>query len=683
MRLWGARAFTSVGVAAATLAIAASASAATSATTQLSNSKSPAAAQTPQTGSVPASTAMNFEVTLQLPDQAGAEAFARSVSTPGSGDYGQYLTAAQWEARFSPTTADVTQVKRFLRADGFTVGAVSADRMSVSASGTAAQVEQAFGTSLSYHTVDHQQLLLADTNLSVPTSIAGIVDGVSGVSDTLAQPDSTTGGPSPAATANAKPPAGFRNPQPCGKYYGQYLAAAFPAVPGGYPANPPYAPCGYTPPQMRSAYSVPSADTGAGKTVAIVDAYASPTILADAQQYAAQNDPAHPLLSSQFSQLLAKNFNRGQACGGQNGWWGEETLDVEAVHAMAPDANILYAGAKNCFTKPLNDMLSAIVDNHLADVITNSYGDAGGDVLDSSDDRQATDDILMMAAATGITVSFSSGDDGDEYSTIGSVAADYPASSPWATAAGGTTLAIDANGQRTSEYGWSTGISVYCNADLVAAGGCDSSDLRTWGPLGYDYGSGGGTSFHYAQPWYQQGVVPDSLADANASIIGPGAMRVEPDVSMDADPTTGMLVGETQTFPDGVYYDQYRIGGTSLASPLLAGLVADADQASGSSLGFLNPRLYSLPSSALDDIVAPASPTDIIRPDFIDGVDRASGVEYSARAVNYEGPEEYCNPTSGQCSTRSTTALATAPGYDNMTGLGTPGAGFIGALSGH
>jgi subtilase family serine protease len=683
MRFWGTRAVAPLGVVAAALAIAASASAATPATKQLSNSKSPAAATTPQTGSVAGSTQMQFEVTLKLPDQAGAESFAQSVSTPSSADYGKYLTAAQWEARFSPSTADVAQVKSFLKASGFTVGKVPADRMTVSASGTAAQVEQAFGTSLAYHTVNHQQLLLADTNLSVPVSIAGIVSGVSGVSDTLAQPDSTTGGPSSGATGDAQQPPGFRNATPCGTYYGQILATAFPALAGGYPVDPPYSPCGYTPPQLRSAYSVPSADTGAGKTVAIVDAYASPSIFADAQQYAAANDPTHPLQQSQFSQLPANKFNKGKVCGGQNEWWGEETLDVEAVHAMAPDANILFAGAKNCLAPRLNDTLQAIVDGHLADVITNSYGDNGGDVLDSSDDRQATDDILLMAAATGITVSFSSGDDGDEYSTIGSVAADYPASSPWATAVGGTTLAVDANGQRTAEYGWSTGISTYCNPDVVAAKACQKHDLGTWSPLAYDYGSGGGTSFHYPQPFYQQGVVPDSLADANASIIGPGAMRVEPDVSMDADPTTGMLVGETQTFPDGVYYDQYRIGGTSLASPLLAGVVADADEAYGGSLGFLNPRLYSLPSSALNDIVAPTSPTDIIRADFIDGLDSASGIRYSARAVDYEGPEQYTNPITGESSTRSTTALATAPGYDNMTGLGTPGTDFIQALSGH
>ena len=82
-------------------------------------------------------------------------------------------------------------------------------------------------------------------------------------------------------------------------------------------------------------------------------------------------------------------------------------------------------------------------------------------------------------------------------------------------------------------------------------------------------------------------MVPTSLSE---SALPPTPMRVEPDISMEADPATGMLVGETQTFPNGVFYDQYRIGGTSVASPLLAGVIARADQTAGHALGFLNPR---------------------------------------------------------------------------------------------
>jgi len=178
----------------------------------LRNSESPAAATTPRVGSVASGTQRNFEVELKLADQAGAESFAQAVSTPGNASYGKFLTPAQWEARFSPSAADVAQVKQFLTQSGFTVNSVSADRMAVEATGTAAQVESAFGTSLSMHQVDGNSLVLADQNLSIPSSIAGIVGGVSGVSDTLAKPDDTVGGPS--TTSSTTPPAGNPNKPP-------------------------------------------------------------------------------------------------------------------------------------------------------------------------------------------------------------------------------------------------------------------------------------------------------------------------------------------------------------------------------------------------------------------------------------------------------------------------------------
>lgn len=664
----------------AALGVAAPASAAGPRRTLLSNSKSPAAAQSPSTGPAAGSTPMNFEVDLTLADQKGAAAFAQSVSTPGSADDRDYLTPAQWEARYAPTPSSVNEVTSFLTQNGFTVNSVSADRMAIEASGTAGQVEKAFGTALSYHEVDHRSLLLADTNLSVPSSVAGVIRGVTGVSDTLATPDTDTGAPTTSATNTAQPPAGLRTAPPCGTYYGQAIDTTLPQFPG-YAADPPWAVCGYTPPQLRGAYDLADADAddGTGRTVAVVDAYASPTLLSDAQRYAAQNDPSHPLLGNQFAETDAKSFNKGKACGGKGGWWEEASLDVEAVHVTAPGANILFGGAKNCTTTQLNKALRRIVDNHLADVITNSYGDAAGDALDSAADRQSTDNILLMAAGTGVSVLFSSGDDGDEFTTEGVVAADYPASSPYATAVGGTTLEIGAGDQRTGEYGWSTARSFFCDANSAALGGCTQSQVGTWLPIdpALDGGSGGGTSIVYPQPSYQQGVVPTALAEANGS----SPMRVEPDISMDADPGTGMLVGVTQTFPDGTYYDQFRIGGTSQSSPLLAGVVARADEAAGGPLGFLNPQLYSLSgTSALYD-VGPSPGQIESRADFASSVDDSQGTIYSTRVIDYEGPETYCDATTGACSTRDSTAVNTAPGYDNMTGLGAPGTGFVQALA--
>ena len=106
--------------AAAVAGASASVAAASPAKVTLRNSESPAAATTPRVGSVASGTQINFEVELKLADQAGAESFVRAVSTPGTASYGKFLMPAQWEAQFSPSAADVSQVKQFLTQSGFT-----------------------------------------------------------------------------------------------------------------------------------------------------------------------------------------------------------------------------------------------------------------------------------------------------------------------------------------------------------------------------------------------------------------------------------------------------------------------------------------------------------------------------------------------------------------------------------
>jgi subtilase family serine protease len=172
------------------------------------------------------------------------------------------------------------------------------------------------------------------------------------------------------------------------------------------------------------------------------------------------------------------------------------------------------------------------------------------------------------------------------------------------------------------------------------------------------------------------GVVPTKLSELRGST----PMRVVPDISMDADPATGMLVGETQTFPNGVYYDQYRIGGTSVSSPLFAGVIARADQTLGRPLGFLNPTLYSLSgnSRAVFD-VGPAGKQDQSRADFANSIDASEGKLFWTRIIDYEGPEQFCSSAT-VCATQNVALNATA-GYDNMTGLGAPNSGLVAALA--
>ena len=684
--------------------------AATPATVAVPGSQSPAASPSRDQGAVPASSSISFDVALNPRDAAGAAALAQQVSDPASPTYKHYLTAAQWESQFSPTAAQVAQVTAWLAGEGLAVNGVTPDRLSISVSGTAAQIENAFGISLHTYSVRGQSVRMTSSAVSVPTSIAGLVQGTPGLDQIPATPSgavgngsdlapassggSGTNGSSSPAASNASvpssavipPPPGFRNATPCSKFYGQLKDTTDPAYGAPYPTPLPYAVCGYTPQQLQSGYgltgTIDQGIDGRGQTVAIIDAYASSTLLSDAEQYYAFNDPAQPLTTGQFSTHIAPTFDDEALCQADS-WSGEQTLDVEAVHATAPGAHILYVGAQDC----VNGLLTAerqVVDNHLADIVTNSWGDNAGDLLDAPSDRAAYDTVFQLAIATGISVLFSAGDGGDEFATTGLTSPDYPSSSPFVTAVGGTSLKVGSAGTRLGELGWSTSRSTLCTTNLVGeVAGCTKSTVGHYlppAPGGYDYGGGGGTSYQYTQPYYQAGIVPTALSERNIAVDGPTPTRVEPDFSMVADPTTGFLIGETQQFGKTAEYGQYRIGGTSLSSPLLAGVVAQANQVSGSDLGFVNPALYKLSrtdAAAIFDVV-PAGNQANVRQDFVNGVGPAAGVITSVRTFAFGGLEQYCDGT-GNCASRDV-ALSTTKGFDSMTGLGTPSTGFVRAL---
>jgi subtilase family serine protease len=695
-RLAGAT-LASLGAVIAALACSPAALASSSAARVVLQHASPAARPADAVGSTPASTQIEFDVALKLSNPSGAATLEQAVSDPSSPSYRHYLTPAEWESRYSPTRASVEAVSSWLRSQGITVTGVTPDRMTVHASATASTVERAFDTSLGEYRHAHSVVRLAASALTVPADVAPEISAVSGVDEHLATPTGLTGAESLRARPDSgKPisqPPGTRTATPCSSYYGQLYDTTDPAFGDGFPDPLPYAVCGYTPTQFQGAYGlapkIARGIDGKGVTVAIIDAYASPSILGDAQEYAARNQSPQPLETAQFNQDVSPKFNQVKTCEA-NGWFGEETLDVEAVHATAPGANILYVGAKNCSTTALYRAVQSVVDGHLAQIITDSWGEDGGDILEAQGTREAFDDILLMAGGTGIGVQFSAGDEGDEFSTLGRTLADYPASSPYATSVGGTSLQINKRNRRIGEVGWSTSKSVLCTPTLERAEypGCTPSLLNTWlppAPGKYDYGGGGGTSLSYPEPWYQVGVVPAALAERNTAVTGI-ANRVEPDIAMDADPTTGMLVGETQEFPDGTYYGEYRIGGTSVASPLFAGVMADADQAAGVPLGFANPVLYKLDSSsktaarAFYDVV-PAAPQALARVDYLNGLNAEEGTLTSVRVLDYEGEEAYCEEEGETSCPEQPVSISTAPGFDSMTGIGTPGPALVTLLA--
>ncbi|HEX3488453.1 MAG TPA: S53 family peptidase [Streptosporangiaceae bacterium] len=657
----------------------------------LRGSMTPVVERSHPAGKIAGTSSVSFDLVLSLRNAPGAQKFVRQVSSPGSSLFHKYLSDAQWVARFGPTKAEVTRARSWLRRQGLTVVAVPKDRLLVEARGSASQVEKAFGTKLGYFKVQGHRVRLATSAITVPGSMASTVSGTVGINQYVATTSLTAqlAAAKTAKTAKAKPnqepppPAGFRNPQPCSSYWGQKTDTADSgSLYKPYTSPLPYDICGYKPAQLRGGYglnpAVNKGDDGSGKTIAIVDAYDSPTLLSDAQHYFRLNDPSHLLTASQFTNVQPATIDDQAECGA-SGWYPEQALDVESSHSMAPGANIEFVGAQDCFNNSLLAAVNTAVTSG-ASVVTDSWGDAVGDLFDDAASKTAFDDTFMLADATGVSVLFSSGDDGDNFADFGLDAPDYPASSPYITAVGGTTLEVNSHNARQAEYGWSTAKQTLCATKTTNCGTATTPASS----LAWQAGDGAGTSYYYTQPYYQAGVVPSDLALRNEAFNGPVPARVIPDMSMDADAQSGMLIGLTQTFPDGTYYDQFKEGGTSLASPLLAGVIADVDGAAGTSLGFINPVLYKADQqtpSVFNDILAPTNPnsTAVIRVDYANSVDTSDGYLVSLRAIDYQGPETYCDAT-GNCATRPV-SNSPGKGYDSLTGLGTVGSKFIYYLS--
>jgi hypothetical protein len=262
----------------------------------------------------------------------------------------------------------------------------------------------------------------------------------------------------------------------------------------------------YTPAQIRHAYGIDQlSENGAGQTIAIIDAYdlSASTITSDLTTFDNQSGlPAPPSFT----------VNTPTAPVANSGWDLEIALDVEWAHAIAPAANILLVEtASTSFTSLLGGVSYAVSQG--ANQVSMSWG---GSEFSGEASYSTT-----YFDHPGVTFLASTGDTASELA--------FPATSPYVTSVGGTTLAIDSSGNYISESAWS--------------------------------GGGGGISTQFSEPSYQSGFMTSSQ--------DPTGDRGVPDVAYDADPNTGVVVY------DGGWY---TVGGTSVGSPQWAGLVALANQ---------------------------------------------------------------------------------------------------------
>ncbi len=582
-------------------------------------------------GDEPGSRSLVFSVWLGWHDQAGLDRTLADLQDPSSPEYHHWLTPDEFRSRFSPGRQSLRDVTGWLRDQGFEILAVPRNRLFVTARGSVAQVEQTFQLNENVYRVDGRLINGPSADPIIPTALAGTVMAITGLDGAMALAEPRHGTPAPP------PPAG-RSVGPCSHYWGQAESTRFPNP--YQPGRPlPWIICGYTPSQIASAYGIDRLRQlgldGRGQTIAITGAFFSPTIRTDFDAFS-RHYGLPRLDGRRYREYVAPGTLRYPNDPAETqSWYIEQSLDIEWAHAVAPRAQIRYVGAAND-ARGLDQALNYVVDQHLADIVSNSWGLP--EVYASRGEMKAVNAIFQQGVAQGMGIYFASGDNGDDQAATGKLSVGFPDSSPWVTSVGGTSLAVGEDGARLWETGWGTTESVW------RAGG--------WAPTApgdFLYGAGGGVSRVFAQPAYQAGVVPREL-----SLWQGRPHRAEPDLSMVADPQTGAVFSQSYSLPGGgtTVIDSW-IGGTSLATPLTAGLMALADQASGAPHGFINPRLYALAgSSAFHDITPSGGTLAVLRNGLLPG----GGVITRLRGLDRDS------------------TLATRVGWDPVTGLGSPAA---------
>ena len=594
------------------------------------------------TGSVPSTQPLTIQLWLPA-NVSGATAYANAVSDPHNANFHHYLSPNAYTAKFGPSTTAANAVQSWLRQQGFTNVSVDGQRDYVRATAPVSTIENALRVQMKTYRMAGSATPVTsnDRDVTLPAAIAGDVQGISGLTNLQPTTDRMPT-PTPAQIA--------AEADNCSDYYGQHTQSGLPALDGitSFPTHV----CGYTGPQLRAAYGMTNASTGKGVTVAYIEDGTPYKMFQTLTKWAAANGLPAPK-SANYQELA---IGSGDTCG--NPFDGEEQLDVEAGYAMAPDAHHLLVGGDSCEqagegVQALLDadltVVSGIGGHPLASIASNSWGLTGGEETLPAQYINLVHSILLRAANEGVGMYYSSGDN---------PGVSVPTADPYALSVGGTSLAIDANNHREYETGWSNDVQVVD----PATNGYQDLGIQRWA-------AGGGASLLWSQPAYQKGVVPSSMSTPPAGDKG-GPSRAMPDIAAVADLTTGITQSDTEPGQNGApdVFSTFVDGGTSLASPLVAGMVADAEQGQATPFGFINPLVYSLAgTSAFNDLLPVTSST----PAQYHGVycaDQAC-IGVPSAVWTFDGQsQEY-------------TDQVTAKGYDTMTGVGSPnGQAFINAL---
>jgi kumamolisin len=453
----------------------------------------------------PADATERLEVSVVVRRRARDALNQRLASIANGSRPAAFLSRQEFARDHGAGAADFAAIRAFAAAHGLSVLEAHAARRTVILAGTVAQFSSAFSVQLNMMSHGGGTYRGRTGTIQLPGELEGIVEAVLGLDNRpQAQPH-----------FRVRPAAG---------------AAAL----------------SYTPLQVAQAYGFPDG-TGAGECVALIE-LGGGYRPADLDTYFSGLGVSSPTVVA-ISVDHAANSPTGSADGPD----GEVMLDVEVVGAVAPGARIAVYFAPNTDAGFLDAITTAIHDTtNKPSVISISWG--GPESSWTAQAMQAMDEAFQAAATLGITVCVASGDNGSsDGATGGGDHVDFPASSTYALACGGTSL---------------------------RAGGASITSETVWNDGSTGGASGGGVSTVFPLPAWQKGLQASKVKGASV----PLTMRGVPDVAGDADPQTGYAVRV-----DG---NDMVIGGTSAVAPLWAALIARINAITGKPAGLLAPALY-------------------------------------------------------------------------------------------
>jgi kumamolisin len=467
----------------------------------------------------PANPAERLEVSV-LVRRRGQQALQSRVAALASGKRGSHLSREEFARDHGADPSDIAKVRSFAEAQGIKVLQEDTARRTVILSGTVAQFSAAFGVQL--HQMSHAGGTYRGRTggIYLPAEWDGVVQAILGLDN----------------RPQARPR--FRTRPAVGNIHRHRTAT----------------PVSYTPPQVASLYGYPNA-TGAGQCVGLIE-LGGGFRPADLSAYFSGLDLSAPTVTA-----VSVDHGTNSPTGDADGPDGEVMLDIEVVGSIAPGARIAVYFTPNTDAGFLDAITTAIHDTtNSPSVISISWG--GPESTWTSQSMTAMDEAFQAAASMGITVCIAAGDSGSSDGVSdGGDHVDFPASSPFALACGGTSLAASQS-SISSETVWNDG----------ASGGA----------------TGGGISSFFALPTWQTGLSALKTAGGLVALT----MRGIPDVAGDADPQTGYEVRV-----DG---SDTVIGGTSAVAPLWAALIARINSSTGKAAGYINPQLYQNPKDLRD-----------------------------------------------------------------------------------